>query len=118
MTRTYAAAPAPLIAAAGLILVESIVLVSLAVVQMVALDWDRAALGVTTTIAFVLFAGGLSWCAWSVVRGRSWGRAPIVLAQLIQILTATSFWGEETRLIAIAMIVVAVVVLASVLHPA
>ena len=111
-------APAPLLVAASLVVVEAIALVCLAVLEMVALDWDRAALGLTTTIAFLLFAVGLTWCAWSVLRRNSWGRAPIVLAQLIQILTATSFWGGDTKLIALAMIVVAAIVLAGVLHPA
>ncbi len=111
-------APAPLLVAASLVVVEAIVLVSLAVVELVALDWDRAALGVTTTLAFILFAAGLVYCAWLVVRGRSFGRAPIVLAQLIQMLTATSFWGGDTTLIAVAMLIVGAVVLVGILHPA
>lgn len=118
MTRTTAAAaPAPLIVAAGLVLVEAIMLLSLGVVQVADFDADRAALGVTTSIFFVVYAAALGWFAWACLRGRSWARAPIVLAQLIQILVAWSFRSEPTTLIAVALIVVALVALAGVLHP-
>ena len=54
----------------------------------------------------------------SSTRRASWARSPVVLAQLIQLGLAWSFRGGETTWIAIALAVVAVVVVAGVLHPA
>lgn len=118
MTRTNTTAPAPLIAAAGLILVEAIVMIALGVVEVASFDSRRVELGITTSIFFFGYAAGLGWCAWSITRGRSWARAPILLAQAIQIGVATSFWGGETKLVTVALVIVAAVVLAGVLHPA
>ena len=118
MTRTNTTAPAPLIVAAGLVLVEAVVLVALGVVEVASFDTGRVELGITTSLLFFGYAAGLGWCAWSITRGRSWARAPIMLTQLIQIGVATSFWGGDTKLVTVALVIVAVVVLAGVLHPA
>jgi hypothetical protein len=40
-----------------------------------------------------------------------------VLAQLIQVLTATSFWGGATTYVAVAGILIGLVVLAGIFHP-
>src|SRR5687767_4590441 len=109
MTRKPPAAPAPLIVAAGLVLVEAIILASVGVVEVASFDSDRIELGVTTSIFFFGYAVGLGWCAWSMTRGRSWARAPIVLTQLIQLGVAWSFRSDPTTLIAIGLAVVAAV---------
>jgi len=118
MARTQPSAPAPLIVAAGLVLVEAIVLVSVGVVEVASFDTDRIELGITTSLFFFGYAAALGWCAWSITRGRSWARAPVVLTQLIQLGVAWSFRSDPTTLIAIGLTVVAAVVLAGVLHPA
>lgn len=118
MIKAVEPAPAPLIAAAGLVFVETIVLVAVGIVEVASFDSGRMELGVTTTIFFFLYAAGLAWCAWSTTRGESWGRAPIVLAQFIQLGVAWSFREDPTTLIAVALAIVAAVVLAGVFHPA
>ncbi len=50
-------------------------------------------------------------------RLRSWARAPVVLAQLIQLLVGFGFWGGGTTLVAVVLVGVAVAVLVAVLHP-
>ena len=75
-------------------------------------------MGVTTTLFFVVYGVGLGLVAWQLRRLRSWARAPVVLAQLIQICVAWSFRGGSTTLVAVALSVVAVLVLAGIFHPA
>jgi dolichyl-phosphate-mannose--protein O-mannosyl transferase len=119
MTTTRAgAAPPPLVVAAALTGIEAAVLTGMAVVELAHFTSSRAALGLTTTMFFLAYAAGLAWCARAVTRGESWARSPIVLTQLIQIGVATSFWGGDTTLLAVGLIVVALVVIAGVLHPA
>jgi hypothetical protein len=81
------------------------------------LSGERLAMGATSVAFFLLYGGALGWCAWNLRRLRSWARSPVVLAQLLQVLTATSFWGGGTTYIAVAGILVGVVVLAGVFHP-
>ena len=52
-------APAPLLVAASLAIVEAIVLVVQGLVEIFALSGDRVAMGVTTTLFFVLYGAGL-----------------------------------------------------------
>lgn len=116
-TRTEAAPP-PLVVAAALTGIEAVVLVGMAVVELSHFSSSRAALGLTTTVFFLAYAAGLVWCAWSLTRGRSWARSPIVLAQLIQLGVATSFWGSGTKPVAVGLVVAALIVLVGLLHPA
>lgn len=114
---TRTGAPAPLVVAASLAAVEGLVLVMLGVLELASWDADRAAMNVTTTAFFLGFGAVLLWCAWALHRGQSWARAPIVMFQLIQLGVAWSFRGDPTTLVAVALAVVAVVVVAGVLHP-
>ncbi len=109
--------PAPLIAAASLVALEAVLLLGYAVLELVSVSSDRVALAVTTSLFFAAYGGLLLACARAITRGRSWGRSPIVLAQLIQLGVAWSFRGADTTLVAIALAVVAVVVLAGLLAP-
>jgi hypothetical protein len=110
--------PAPLVVAASLVAVEGLVLLLLAVLELASLSSQRLTMGVTTTGFFAVYGGALLLLAWSVHRGRSWARSPIVLAQLIQLGLAWSFRGGDTTLVAIALAVVALIVVVGLLHPA
>lgn len=116
-SRDPARPPAPLTVAASLVVVEALVFVILAVAELAALEGERAMMGATTAVFFLVYGAGLGVCAWAVWRLRSWGRAPIVLAQLIQLLVAWNFWGGATTWVALGLALVAVVVVAGVLHP-
>jgi hypothetical protein len=109
--------PAPLTVAASLVAVEALVFVILGVAELAALESQKAVMGATTSLFFLAYGAGLAACAWAVWRCRSWGRAPIVVAQLIQVLLAWSFWGGETTWVAVGLGVVAAIVLAGIMHP-
>lgn len=108
--------PAPLTVAASLVGVEALVFLGLAVAEIAAFESEKATLGATTTVFFLVYGAGLAVAAWAVWRLRSWGRAPIVVAQVIQLLVAWSFWGGGTTWVAVGLSVVAVVVLAGIFH--
>jgi hypothetical protein len=53
-----------------------------------------------------------------VLRGRGWARSPILVSQLMFLGLAWSFRGGATTWISVALAVVALIVLAGMLHPA
>ncbi|HET6627921.1 MAG TPA: hypothetical protein VFG63_16130 [Nocardioidaceae bacterium] len=110
--------PTPLVVAASLVVVEAILLVLQGVAEVVAVSGDRLAMGVTTTLFFLAYGGGLAFCARAMNRLHSWARAPIVVAQLIQLAVAWSFWGGSTWPVALGLALLAVLVLAGIFHPA
>lgn len=110
--------PPPLVLAAGLVGLEALVLAVLAVLELVSLDSRRVALGVTTALFFLVLAAGLAACARGLVVVSSWARGPVVAAQLIALLLATSFWGGDTTRVSLATLLVAALTLVGVLHPA
>ncbi|GAA1791881.1 hypothetical protein GCM10009795_041940 [Nocardioides hankookensis] len=116
--RPSANRPAPLIVAASLVAVEGLLLLAFAVLEIASLDSDRVAMGATTSIFFAAYGAGLLLCAWSLVRGQSWARSPVVLTQLIGLGVAWSFHGGDTTGVAIGIAVVAVLVLVGIFHPA
>ena len=111
-------APAPLVVAASLVAVEAILLVLQGFAELVVLSGERVAMGVTTAGFFLVYGAGLAFCAWTVTRLRSWARAPIVVAQLIQLAVAWSFRGGSTTPVAVALALAAVLVLVGIFHPA
>jgi hypothetical protein len=110
--------PAPLVVGASLVAVEGLLLLVFAVLELTSLDKDRIAVAATTSIFFAGYGAGLLFCAWSLVRGQSWARSPVVLTQLIGLGVAWSFRGGSTTGVAVAIAVVAVVVLVGLFHPA
>lgn len=110
-------APAPLVVAAGLVLVEGLLLGIFGVTEVVALDSDRLVMGITVSVFFTVFAVLLVACAWGLSRLQPWARGPVLLAQLIQLGLAWNFRGGSTLPVAVGLAVVAAVVLAGVLHP-
>ena len=110
-------APPPLVTAASLVAVEALLLLSLGVLELAALDSDRLTMGVTTGGFFLAAGLGLAACAWSLGRGRRWGRGPVLLAQLIALGLAWNLRGEPTTLVAVGLAAVALVVVAGLVHP-
>src|SRR5690606_28943373 len=115
---TTGAVPAPLVVAVSLVAVEAVLLVLQGVAELFAMSSQRVVMGATTALFFVVYGLGLAVCAWGVYRLRSVARAPVVVAQLIQLMVAWSFWGGSTTWVAISLGVVAAVVLAGLFHPA
>ena len=110
--------PAPLVVAASLAAVEGLLVVIYGVLLAADVHADRAAMGITTSLFFVLLGGLMILCAWYVVRGRTWGRSPIVVAQVMALGLAWNFLGGSTTWVSVVLAVIAVVVLVGLLHPA
>jgi len=109
--------PAPLAAAAGLTLIEGVLTFLFGITELVNLASDRLVMGLTTSLFFVAYGAVLVVCAWGMNARRPWSRGPVLLAQLIWLGLAWSFRGGHTRPLAIGVAVVAVVVLAGLVHP-
>ncbi len=109
--------PAPLVVAASLAGVEAVILASLGILELASLRLARLTMGATTALFFVAAAAGLAWCAWSLWRVRRWARGPVVMTQLICLGLAWNFWARETKPISIGLALVALVVIAGLLHP-
>lgn len=110
--------PPPLTVAVSLAAVEAAVLVLLGFAEVVALQGERLVMGVTTVAFFWLYGGFLAFAAYRLWRLEAWARAPIVLAQLIQVMVGVSFWGGETTVVAVLLVVSGLITLAGVFHPA
>ena len=109
--------PPPLAVATSLVGVEGGIYLLLAVVQVSQARGEAMALAVTATLFFLFWGGGLLLCAWNLWRLASWARAPVVLAQLVQIMVGASFWGGSTTIVAVVAIAVGVLALAGIFHP-
>jgi hypothetical protein len=112
-----AVVPAPLAVSASLAGVEAALLSLFGLAELFSLTGERVTMGLTTTLFFLVYGAGLAWCAWRLTRLDSWARAPVVLAQLIQLGVAWSFRGGDTTPAAVGLALVAVVVLVGVFHP-
>jgi len=112
------AAPAPLVTAASLVALEALVMLGLAVAELASTEGGRLLLGLTTTLFFLLYGVLLLLSAWLVTRGVGWTRGPILLAQLIQLGLAWSIRDVVGAGVLAALVVVSLVVLAGMLHPA
>ncbi len=111
-------APSLLVVAVVLVGLEALALLVLAVAELGSLSASKVTMGVTTSLFFVGYGVALGFCAWQLRRLRSWARAPVVMAQLIQLGVAWSFRGGTTTAVAAALAVAAVLVLLGIFHPA
>jgi hypothetical protein len=109
--------PAPLVTAAGLTAIEGVLTFLFGITELISLDSDRLVMGLTTSLFFLAYGAVLVFCAWGMNTLRPWSRGPVLLAQLIWLGLAWSFRTGETLPIAIGFAVLAVVVLAGLLHP-
>ncbi len=103
--------------AASLVALEAFVLVALGVLELASLRAIRLTMGITTSAFFLVAAAGLAWCAWSLWKVRRWARGPVVMAQLIQLGLAWNFRDVWTILLPLSLALVALVVIAGLLHP-
>lgn len=104
--------------AASLAALEAFVLAALGVLELANLRSIRLTMGVTTAAFFLAAAAGLAWCAWSLWNVRRWARGPVVMAQLIQLGLAWNLWAGSTKPLSAGLAVVALVVIAGLVHPA
>ena len=112
------AVPPPLTVAVSIAALEAALLVLQGLALIPALEGERLVMGSTSVAFFLVYGGFLGYCAWSVYRLRSWARAPLVLAQLIQILVGASFWGGSTTAIAVLAVAAGLLTLVGIFHPA
>lgn len=98
-------------------LLESLALIVLSVAELFNLTSERATMGVSTSLFFVVYAVAIALCAWRLTLLDSWARSPVVLAQLIQLGVAWSFRGGETTWVALLLAIVAVATLGGIFHP-
>jgi hypothetical protein len=110
--------PPPLVVAAGLAGLEGLLVLAYAVALSTDIHSDRVAMGVTTSLFFGLLAGVVIACAWCVAQGRPWARSPIVVTQILALGLAWNFLGGSTTWLSVVLAVLAVAVLAGLLHPA
>jgi hypothetical protein len=110
--------PAPLVVAGSLAAVEGVLVAAYGVLLAADIHADRAAMGVTTSVFFVLLGAVLVMCAWHVVHGRGWARSPVVVTQVLALGLAWNFLGGSTTWVSVVLGLVAAVVLVGLLHPA
>jgi hypothetical protein len=110
--------PAPLLVAGSLAAVEGLLVAAYGVLVAADIHADRAAMGVTTSVFFVLLGAVLLVCAWYVVRGRGWARSPVVVAQVLGLGLAWNFLGGSTTWVSVVPALFTAVVLVGLLHPA
>ncbi len=110
--------PVPLRLAATLAGLEAVLLIGYGIVLLASLHTERLAMGLTTPLFFLLYGAALGGCAWTLTRLHSWARAPLVLAQLIQLGLAWNSRGGAPLALTLALALVAVLVLVGIFHPA
>jgi len=109
------APPPPLTVAASLVAIEGVVLLALAALELADLDADRRAMGLSTAGFFALYGVLLLVAAWGLWRRASWSRGPALITQLI--LLGLAWNVREHAVAAVTIVVVALIVLAGVVHP-
>jgi hypothetical protein len=74
-------------------------------------------MGLTTAGFLVAYGVLLVFCGWQLTRCTPWVRAPVLLAQLIQLGLAWGFREGDTLPVAIVLALASVVTLVGLLHP-
>lgn len=110
-------APAPLIVAAGLCLVEGIVVVAYGVDTLLHAGREKTADVVVGGLFLLGYGALLIWCARGLTRLRPWTRGPVLLSQLIALGLAWNLRSGGTAIAAAALLVLALAALVGLLHP-
>ncbi|WP_028661242.1 hypothetical protein [Nocardioides insulae] len=113
---TVSLRPVPLLVAAGLGALQSVVLIGWAVFEMLDLTPGRATMAITTSIFLLGYGAALAVCVWGLLGHRYWSRGPVVLTQLIQLGLAWNF--RDAPMVALALAAFAVATLVCAVHPA
>ena len=110
------ALPVSLRVAAGVAGLQGVTLLALAVLQLVSLDDRRVGLAISTAVFFTVVGLTILGCAAALLRVRAWARGPILVAQLLTVLVAWS--SRSNGLVAGTLLVVGLLGIAAMLHPA
>jgi hypothetical protein len=105
------------VVAASLAAVEGAFVIMFGLVELRTLSPERVSSGLAISAFFVVYGVALLLCGWQLSRARTWARGPVLLSQLLQLLVAWSFWGGNTTWVSVSLGVVALIVLAGLLHP-
>jgi hypothetical protein len=109
--------PPPLVVALSLAGLEGLLVLAYGVLEAANVHTDRAAMGVTTAVFFVLLGGAVVACAWLVAHGRAAARSPVIVVQVIVLGLAWDLRGGASTWLAVGLALVAAVVLVGLLHP-
>ena len=113
---TRTAPPVPLRVVVAVVVVQGLVMVGLAAAELASFNSARLEMGVTTTLFFAA-AGVVLWgCAWALWHLRTWGRGPVLVAQLVQLGLAWNLRDGQFLWLAVLMALVAAVALVCLLH--
>ena len=110
--------PPPLVVAASLAGLEGLLVLGYGVLEAAHVHADRAAMGVTSAVFFLLLGSAVVACAWLVTHGRAGARSPIIVVQVMVLGLAWDVRGGSSIWVAAGLALVAVVVLGGLLHPA
>ena len=114
---TVSGRPVTLVVAATLLVLEAVVAVAYAVIEIEQVRMSRAVVGVGVTVLMACFGLLLLAVARGVFLGKRWSRGPAVATQLILLPIAWSFKGGSTTWVSVVLGALAIAVLVGVLHP-
>lgn len=109
--------PAPILIAAGLVLIEAVVTLTLGVLEAANTRSNRAIVGVGGAILLFLYATWLVVIARGLLKLRMWARGMAVATQVVLLPVAWSFWGGPTTWVAIVLAAVALTVIGCLVSP-
>jgi hypothetical protein len=109
--------PPYLVVGAALALAEGLVLLGYAVLEVVNAASGRLGPAVSTALFFAVLGTALVVCARGLWRLDSWARSPVVVVQLIVLLTSWSFVGGRTTPVAVVLAAVSLSTLFCLFHP-
>lgn len=109
--------PLTIVVAAVLLVLEALIALAYAALEVGQVRVSRAVVGVGVTILMAVFGVLLLFVARGVFRGKRWSRGPAVATQLILLPLALSFAGGGTTWVSFGLAVMAIAVLVGVLHP-
>jgi len=115
-TRLFAA-PVPLRAALGLLVIQSIGFIAFGAYEFTQVQPGRVMTGVITGVLLILWGLGLAAGGYAMLAGRMAARGPVAAAEIIQVPTAWSFLGGQTTWVAILMGITSLAILVLVVLP-
>ncbi len=107
-----------MLVAASLVVLQGLFTILFGIAEVASTSRERVVMGATTSLFFVLYGAGLIVGARALQLCRAWARGPVFMAQLIWLGLAWNFRDSELTVIAVIAAVLAVIVLAGLLHPA